>query len=395
MQLKKNVYMNVFVGLITSVLGINIALGSVLMYFMKSKLNTELNEVFLQVIPIVIVSLTSIALIGFIILTRVMKRHIHQIYHWSGAIAKDDFILPVQSSRVKIIDLIYNNLGSISEKLKIQSKNSVNSLKERELERYIEKHDNEKRDFIERLKESILEVKMSAKEQMAISNKIEDASSEITGGMGNIDADLQNVVESFVAASLKAEEGANVIDLVFKQMQSIGKKFEVSTQAIDQLKGNSKEIGRIVSLITTVAQQTNLLALNAAIEAARAGEQGKGFAVVAGEVKKLAEQSARAASEIGKLIRTIQLEIDHAVISMGEGNGAIEAGISMVEDAGEFFNNIFQDIEDVSNQMMEVSAVIEEVFSATQNTIEASEEVCTISSHIAERIEILSADLKK
>lgn len=60
-------------------------------------------------------------------------------------------------------------------------------------------------------------------------------------------------------------------------------------------------ITQIVDIITTIADQTNLLALNAAIEAARAGEQGKGFAVVAEEVRKLAEQSGKAAGEIRTL----------------------------------------------------------------------------------------------
>ena len=61
----------------------------------------------------------------------------------------------------------------------------------------------------------------------------------------------------------------------------------------------SEEIGAIVGTITGIADQTNLLALNAAIEAARAGEQGRGFAVVAEEVRKLAEESQKAAGEIG------------------------------------------------------------------------------------------------
>ncbi len=67
---------------------------------------------------------------------------------------------------------------------------------------------------------------------------------------------------------------------------------------IRDLGQQSEEIGQIVTLITGIADQTNLLALNAAIEAARAGEQGRGFAVVAEEVRKLAEQSARAAGKL-------------------------------------------------------------------------------------------------
>ena len=83
--------------------------------------------------------------------------------------------------------------------------------------------------------------------------------------------------------------------------------------AIRELSSKSEQIGAIVETITGIAGQTNLLALNAAIEAARAGEHGRGFAVVAEEVRKLAEESQRAAAEISDLIGAIQAETTHAV----------------------------------------------------------------------------------
>ncbi|WP_070000747.1 methyl-accepting chemotaxis protein [Cellulosilyticum sp. I15G10I2] len=392
--MKKILNMKVLTILAILLLGFNVLL-SLLVYFMQAWLSINFKEPFVQIILVAIGCITSVVLIGFIIFSKVINRHIKCIYEWSYAISKDNFTYEMPNSNVDEMRLVYNNLSDISENLKTTLQQIEKNKKQNNvLPEYLINTNQERNNFINNIGKSIQEVKTSTHVQASMSSKIADSSATITIGMEKIDGDLQNVVESFVAASLKAEEGANVIDLVFKQMQSIGKKFEISTKAIDHLEDNSKEIGRIVSLITSVAQQTNLLALNAAIEAARAGEQGKGFAVVAGEVKKLAEQSASAASEIGNLIRTIQLEIKHAVVSMGEGNGAIEAGVSMVEDAGQFFNNIFRDIEAVSNQMMDVSAIIEEVFVATQNTIESAEEVCAISSQIAEQIDILSVDLK-
>lgn len=244
------------------------------------------------------------------------------------------------------------------------------------------------------LLEHIEEALESINLQAELANEVTQSFVEINKGMENIDTDLQNIVESFVEASVKAEAGTDVINKAVAQMETISNKFEASTGAIDALGDKSKEIGLIVSLITSIAQQTNLLALNAAIEAARAGEQGRGFAVVADEVRKLAEQSAGAAHEIGDLIRKIQIEINKAVDSMEDGNQAVQSGISMVGDAGQSFYKISSEIENVSNQMMDVSGVIEEVFSGTQTMIEAVKKSSNLTIKNSEVITKIAYALK-
>ena len=93
-----------------------------------------------------------------------------------------------------------------------------------------------------------------------------------------------------------------------------------------QLANKSEQIGGIIETITGIAGQTNLLALNAAIEAARAGEQGRGFAVVAEEVRKLAEDSQRAAATIADLVQEIQAETNQAVFVVEAGAERTERG---------------------------------------------------------------------
>lgn len=86
-----------------------------------------------------------------------------------------------------------------------------------------------------------------------------------------------------------------------------------SLETVKILEENAVKVEQIIQLVGDIATQTNLLALNASIEAARAGEHGKGFAVVAEEVRKLADESAKAVQGISELIKNIQEEVRNVV----------------------------------------------------------------------------------
>ncbi len=87
---------------------------------------------------------------------------------------------------------------------------------------------------------------------------------------------------------------------------------EATNRTVVELGASSTQIGSVVKVITAIAEQTNLLALNATIEAARAGDAGKGFAVVAGEVKELAQETARATGDISAQVDAIQVAVTRA-----------------------------------------------------------------------------------
>ncbi|WP_345097884.1 methyl-accepting chemotaxis protein [Planomonospora venezuelensis] len=92
---------------------------------------------------------------------------------------------------------------------------------------------------------------------------------------------------------------------------------ESTNAMMAQLGASSTEIGNVIKVITGIAEQTNLLALNATIEAARAGEAGKGFAVVAGEVKDLAQETAKATEDIARRVQAIQADTAAAMEAIG------------------------------------------------------------------------------
>lgn len=117
-------------------------------------------------------------------------------------------------------------------------------------------------------------------------------------------------------------------------------------QTMQRISGSSGKIGEIVNVIDSIAFQTNILALNAAVEAARAGEEGKGFAVVASEVRSLAQRSADAAREIKSLIEASRTEVD--------------AGTSLVADAGETMKKLLVAVHKVTEIMKEIASASEE-----------------------------------
>jgi hypothetical protein len=98
------------------------------------------------------------------------------------------------------------------------------------------------------------------------------------------------------------------VERISDNLQQMSRRTAETAASVGKLNERTSEIGSIVKLIKEIADQTNLLALNAAIEAARAGEQGRGFAVVADEVRKLAERTTTATSDIAQLVSAIQQE---------------------------------------------------------------------------------------
>ena len=146
-----------------------------------------------------------------------------------------------------------------------------------------------------------------------------------------------------------------------------------ASATIESLGQRSGEITTIVKVIKDIADQTNLLALNAAIEAARAGEQGRGFAVVADEVRKLAERSGNATTEISHMIDSIQRDTGAAVNSMQSGSQLVKEGVERVDEAGK--------------AMRAITSNTQQIVAVTEDIAVSVREQSTASSDIASRIE--------
>ncbi len=165
---------------------------------------------------------------------------------------------------------------------------------------------------------------------------------------------------------------------------------------MEQLTQASSRIGEVINLITDIASQTNLLALNATIEAARAGEMGKGFAVVAGEVKNLANQTAKATDDIQSQIGAVQGKVKDAEVAISgvaeqmDRIGAISSAIAAaVEEQSAATNEIARNVQQAAAGTQEAATGISGVTQAAAETGDASREVLEAARIMTQETAIL------
>lgn len=214
--------------------------------------------------------------------------------------------------------------------------------------------------------------------------------SEVAATVENVSENVRGVVRVAQETSAKAEEGSRDLAEVKRQMEAIETATRNVGMVVEELNKKAAEITQITELITQIADQTNLLALNAAIEAARAGEHGRGFAVVAEEVRNLAEQSAKAAEDIRKLIVAIQDRTQHAVSAMGESSKLVQAGSSVVGKAETSFRMIINSVRDLTERIEEVSRAAQEIAGAIANVASAAEEQSAVTQEVSASAEALA-----
>jgi methyl-accepting chemotaxis protein len=230
-----------------------------------------------------------------------------------------------------------------------------------------------------------------ATEQLAAANETSAVVEQMSAGIQQVAANTNHVSEQSAQAADKAKEGGKAVERAVSQMVQLEGTVNTSANVVTKLGERSKEIGQIVDTISGIAGQTNLLALNAAIEAARAGEQGRGFAVVAEEVRKLAEQSQEAAKKIAELIGEIQGDTDKAVAAMNDGTREVKTGTEVVNAAGVAFREIVELVSQVSDQVREISAAIQQMASGSQQIVGAVKKIDTLSKASAGEAQSVSA----
>jgi len=231
------------------------------------------------------------------------------------------------------------------------------------------------------------------------SSTMENVTANIDKLGKNVEAQTESVSKSSSAIQEMLVNIENVTRTLGRNAQSVRELIKVSddgreslqrvTQDILEIARESEGLLEINSVMENIASQTNLLSMNAAIEAAHAGEAGKGFAVVAGEIRKLAESSARQSKTISDVLKKIKASIDIITGSTGTAMEKFQAVDERVRAVSEQETNIYNAMEEQRQDSRQILEAVNKLNELTQmvkrgsiEMLEGSREVITESRNL-------------
>lgn len=186
------------------------------------------------------------------------------------------------------------------------------------------------------------------------------ASQQLSASISDVARSATNIAEKTNDSVENAVRSKQAIEHALQEIFTTEETFTEIVHSFTQLQQNVNDIESVVTLINQIADQTNLLALNASIEAARAGDHGKGFAVVAQEVRKLAENTVSALSEVSKNVQSLKSYSNNVANSISETTATIHDATTEAKDSLPMLNSIVEIIESINMDVTMTAAASEE-----------------------------------
>lgn len=277
--------------------------------------------------------------------------------------------------------------------------------------------------LVSKVHDATVQLELSADEVKSASEIISDYSlditqaiTEINAGMGRQSVHAQECVEKTGLLSDDMQEVSQVVEKVEMLVQEtdamihrgmeiielLGRRAQETTDitnqvgsSIEQLSQETESINIFAETITGISEQTNLLSLNASIEAARAGEAGRGFAVVAEEIRKLADDSARAAGEISNHVQNISTRTTDSVQSAKQAEEMVALQGDAVQEVIQVFANMRDRMQELVTGLQDIVASTEQADKERAETLQAVQNISQIIAETAGNAEIVSQTSEK
>ncbi|MBI2061609.1 MAG: HAMP domain-containing protein [Nitrospirae bacterium] len=262
--------------------------------------------------------------------------------------------------------------------------------------------------YVEETSSSVVQMSAATKQIYESSSQLSRMAEDTASSMQEMAVSIREVQQQATETSEMADQMAERANLGREQVQSSIrgiKQIETASQEASHvmvtLRERTEEIGKVVKVISDVAERTNLLALNAAIISAQAGEYGREFRVVADEIKALADLTSQKTKEISGIITTVQDESERAKNSVGAIVSYVNEGVRRAQMSGEALERLLESIKKTRERMMfivnatkeqslssrKVNEAANETYSMTQAIVTSTKEHVATGEHIKKATE--------
>ncbi|KKB06755.1 hypothetical protein VE25_21545 [Devosia geojensis] len=229
--------------------------------------------------------------------------------------------------------------------------------------------------IVGQLRETSGALKMATSEILSGANDLSERTTKQAATIEETSAAMEQLAVTVAENARKAEDARQKATAVSRSAEEGGQVMTDANEAMERITTSSAKISNIIGMIDDIAFQTNLLALNASVEAARAGEAGKGFAVVAVEVRRLAQSSAEASSEVKALIDQSATEVSAGTKLVAEASGKLTAMLDSIRATTVLMDGIARDSQEQASAIDEVNVAVRQMDEMTQHNAALVEEI--------------------